>query len=160
MDGKYRFSFSAATGFEKYALNAEVLVYLNGVYKFSIVDSNNEGWSDGNSLSYNWIWSMTEGENVTFIVYNGNNGRNALASAKASLEFRFMLQAINQNNRFDFPNNQNNPFDFRNNQNYLNELAGLSQQFIQDGIQDGESYLRADSTVPIIFTGELVYDEQ
>ena len=124
MDGTYRFSFSAATGFEKYALNAEVLVYQNGTYKFSIVDSNNEGWSDGNNLSYSWIWSMTEGETVTF-------GVSVLADGIIP---QLLAAGLDQ--------------------------LDLLSQFAKDGIQEGESFLRADTSVPVIFTGELVYAEE
>ena len=66
--GHYKMSFSAMGGYEKYGINTYVRVYKNGSWEFSIGDSNNGKWSDGNNISHDWIWKLNKGDKVTFEV--------------------------------------------------------------------------------------------
>ena len=64
--GFYQFSFSAMGGLDKFGINTSASVDKNGRYQFDIADSNNDESSDGNNISYNWIWKLNKGDKVSF----------------------------------------------------------------------------------------------
>jgi len=66
--GHYKMSFSAMGGYKKYGIDTFVWVHKNGSSAFWIGDSNNGKWSDGNNISYDWIWNLNKGDKVTFEV--------------------------------------------------------------------------------------------
>ena len=81
--GHYKMSFSAMGGLGKYGINTYVKVSKNGSFAFWIGDSNNGKWSDGNNLSYDWIWKLNKGDKVTFEVHSiSQGGPRSLADVK------------------------------------------------------------------------------
>ena len=55
--GHYKFSFSANGG--------------RKLANWSIGDSDNNQWSDGNNISHDWIWKLNKNDKVTFEVQRG-----------------------------------------------------------------------------------------
>ena len=70
VDGYYKFSFSAMSGYEKWGLFTYVQVYMNESWIFSIGDSNDGKRSDGNNMSHDWIWKLSIGDKVSLTVRN------------------------------------------------------------------------------------------
>ena len=77
VNGYYKFSFSAMSGYEKWGLFTSVWVYKNESWKFAIADSNEGPKSDGNNMSHDWIWKLSIGDKVSFEVYD-SKGENYL----------------------------------------------------------------------------------
>ena len=71
--GHYKFSFSANGGLEIYGKDTWVHVLKNGrkLANWSIGDSDNNQWSDGNNISHDWIWKLNKNDKVTFEVQRG-----------------------------------------------------------------------------------------
>ena len=70
VNGYYKFSFSAMSGYGKYGLFTYVDVHKNGSWIFSFGDSNDGEKSDGNSMSHDWILKLGIGEKVSFNVHS------------------------------------------------------------------------------------------
>ena len=65
-DGYYRFSFSGTSQSHDTGTETTVRVKRNGISALSIHDGNNAFYADGNNMAFTWIWSLTEGETVSF----------------------------------------------------------------------------------------------
>ena len=70
--GHYKMSFSAQGGFGKYGIYTWVHIHKNGTFAFSFGDSNKDKESEGNNISYDWIWKLNKDDKVTFIVLNNS----------------------------------------------------------------------------------------
>ena len=70
VNGFYKFSFSAMSGYQKYGLYTYVRVYKTESWEFSIGDSNEGEQSDGNNMSHTWIWKLSMGDKVSFLVHS------------------------------------------------------------------------------------------
>ena len=70
VNGYYKFSFSAMSGYEKWGLYTYVRVYKNESWEFSIGDSNDGPQSDGNNMSHDWIWKLNIGDKISFRVHS------------------------------------------------------------------------------------------
>ena len=68
VNGYYKFSFSAMSGCKKWGHFTYVQVLKNELWEFSIADSNNGKWRDGNNMSHDWIWKLNMGDKVSFSV--------------------------------------------------------------------------------------------
>ena len=76
ISGHYKFAFSAIGGIggdDTTGIDTWVEVYKSGSHEFSIGDSNNGYYSDGNNISYDWIWSLNRGDTVSLKVYGGES---------------------------------------------------------------------------------------
>ena len=70
VNGYYKFSFSAMSGYGTKGLFTYVKVHKNESWEFSIGDSNDGPQSDGNNMSHDWIWKLNIGDKISFRVHS------------------------------------------------------------------------------------------